>query len=231
MWIDNESFFHTASTNDIVLFGDGEIACFVNSCSANKVVLRVENSGVITNGTSLNIKGKTVNHFYISEHELTAIKNILIDFPISIVLSFVESKDNIEWAKKEFVGAHEIVPKIETLQSLQNLEEIINSTHMLFIGRGDLSLAVGIEKIGIIQRRIITVSHQFGCKVCVGTGVLDSLRWSETPLRSEIIDITNSFLENVDIIVLTSETGGANDPFKAIRYLNLVIDYLKSLDS
>ena len=56
---------------------------------------------------------------------------------------------------------------------------------------------MGIEKIGIIQKEIIQKAQKAGCKISIGTGTLDSLKWSQIPLRAEIIDITNSCLRKI----------------------------------
>lgn len=81
-----------------------------------------------------------------------------------------------------------------------------------------------------MQQNLINKAHQKGCKISVGTGTLDSLKWSEIPLRAEIIDITNSCLKGVDVIALTSETGGSKTPFKAINYLVKILDYIKTVE-
>ena len=41
------------------------------------------------------------------------------------------------------------------------------------------------------------------------------------------IEITNSCAEGVDVILLTTETAGSADPFKAINFLTKILEYIK----
>lgn len=113
---------------------------------------------------------------------------------------------------------------------MNNIENILTHSDTIFIGRGDLGLSMGVEKIGIVQKILISKAQKAGCKISLGTGTLDSLKWSEIPLRAEIIDITNSCLEEVDYIALTSETGGSFTPFKSIDFLKNTLDYIGTVE-
>ena len=63
-----------------------------------------------------------------------------------------------EWAKKVFPHAASVIPKIETGTAVSNIESILAQSDTIFVGRGDLGLSLGIEKIGIIQKRNHTES-------------------------------------------------------------------------
>lgn len=229
-YLHNDDFFEVVLKDDIVFFGDGEIECSVNRVYMNSVVLRVNTPGTIINGSPIGIKNKELFHFFISDSEVATINDLLNEFPVSLILSFVESKDNIVWARHTFPNAASIVPKIETSSAVVNYSEILSESSIVFIGRGDLALSLGIEKLGIIQDELISKAHYYGCKVALGTGTLDSLRWSEIPLGAEVIDITNTCKKKVDFIVLTSETGGSKVPFKAIGYLDRILGYLETVE-
>ena len=230
-YLQNDDFFRVISKGDIVYFGDGEIECIVDKIEGNTVTIQVNTMGIITNGSPIGIKGKDFFHFFISDYEVASIKELLREYPVSLILSFVETKDNIVWAKHTFPDAASIVPKIETSSAVINYSEILSEASTVFIGRGDLALSLGIEKLGIIQDELIFRAQSYGCKVALGTGTLDSLKWSEIPLRAEIIDITNTCKKKVDYIVLTSETGGSETPFKPIGYLDRILCYLEMVDS
>lgn len=79
-------------------------------------------------------------------------------------------------------------------------------------------------------KRNHTESTKAGCKISIGTGTLDSLKWSQIPLRAEIIDITNSCLEGIDYIALTSETAASQHPFKVLDFIQHILNYIKGID-
>jgi len=227
--LQNQSFFEKLKTNDIVYFSDGEIEGIVEEVTQEKVVLRSLSIGTLGDNVAIGIKGKEFFNFYIDEKEILEVNALLNHFHVSIILSFVEKSDNIIWAKKKFPKAASIIPKIETISAVNNIENILMQADTIFIGRGDLGLSTGIEKIGIVQKYLISEARKTSCKISLGTGTLDSLKWSEVPLRAEIIDITNSCLEEIDYIALTSETGGSTTPFKSIDFLRNTLDYIKTV--
>lgn len=229
-WLPNNHFFKEVQKGDVIYFGDGEIEGIVHDIQDNKVMVLSTTNGMISESVSIGIKGKNFFHFYISEDEINEVNKLLDCYPMQIILSFVENEDNIKWAQQKFQKAVSIIPKIETFSAVENIEEILGLSDCIFIGRGDLGLSVGIEQMGIIQDILLKKAHRSGCKISLGTGTLDSLKWSEIPLRAEIIDITNSCMKEVDTIVLTSETGGSKSPFKAINYLKKCLEYIKTVE-
>ena len=229
-WLPNRQFFLEICKEDTIYFGDGEIECSVKDIQEHTIVLVSTTSGIISDSVAIGIKGKNYFHFNISDDEVREVNSLLNRFPMRLILSFVENGENIEWAKQRFPNAVSIIPKIETAAAVDNIDGILELSDCIFIGRGDLGLSVGIERIAIIQEILLQKAHQLGCKVSIGTGTLDSLKWSEVPLRAEIVDVTNSCLKGMDTIVLTSETGGSLEPFKAINYLEKVLNYIKKIE-
>jgi pyruvate kinase len=228
--LQSQRFFDEIETNDTVYFGDGEIEAVAKEINQNTVILRSLSTGKLGENVAIGIKGKEFFNFCIDEKEIFEVNTLLNRFPISIILSFVENGNNIVWAKEKFPKAVSIIPKIETVSAVNNIESILAQSDTIFIGRGDLGLSTGIEKIGIIQKILISKAQKVGCKISLGTGTLDSLKWSEIPLRAEIIDISNSCFEGIDYITLTSETGGSQTPFKSIDFLKKVLDYIKTVE-
>lgn len=226
----HKRFFEEVNLNDIVYFGDGEIEAVVEGVHQNTVTLRSLSSGRLGNHVAIGIKGKEFFKFLIDEKEIAEVNSVLHRFPISLILSFIESGDNLVWAKKIFPHAASVIPKIETGTAVSNIESILAQSDTIFVGRGDLGLSLGIEKIGIIQKEIIQKAQKAGCKISIGTGTLDSLKWSQIPLRAEIIDITNSCLEGIDYIALTSETAASQHPFKVLDFIQHILNYIKGID-
>jgi len=221
-------FFNTIAINDKVIFGDGVMEFIVTKIKDDILILKSISQGKLRNLTSLIIEGKDFSCFSIDETECVEVNKLLDIYKISLIISFIENVENIKWCEQKFKNAKVIMPKIETLQAIQNIDEILNYSRMLFIGRGDLALTNGIEKIGLIQRDILAKSNNTKTKIIIGTGTLDSLFYNDMPFRSEIIDITNSFLNGASGIMLTTETAASKTPFKSIDYLLKILNYLET---
>lgn len=228
-WLAEPLFFKEVKKGDIIYFGDGEIETTAIDVSPERIVLSSLNRGLLSEAISIGIKGKSFFDFCISEEEIKEVNTLLQSYPVRLILSFVHNAENIRWARKIFPAAVSIIPKIETAEAYYSIMKILEEADCIFVGRGDLALSLGIERIGIAQKTLLDKAKQFGCKVSLGTGTLDSLQWSETPLRAEVSDITNSCLNYVDYIALTSETAGSTTPFKALDYLVKILDYIKTI--
>ncbi|MBZ7931724.1 hypothetical protein H2268_05525 [Campylobacter sp. RM12910] len=65
-----------------------------------------------------------------------------------------------------------IISKIETLEAVNNLNDILNEVDFILIDRGDLSTEIGIEKIPRFQNYIIQMANHKGIKVFLATQIL-----------------------------------------------------------
>jgi|GEM_PF-1083995 len=221
-------FFEHLSDNDIVLFGDGEIKCKVERVCGTSAFLVACNSGIITNLSAINIENKNYSRFHVDLNEYNNVKRILTDYKISLIVSFIESLDNILWVENNFPEANLIMPKIETDVAIRNLDEIMYHSNLILLGRGDLALSVGVEKLGIVQKKVLEIALKYKSDVVIASGSLESLLYNDVPNRSDIIDITNSYLSGASGIMLTSETGASKTPFAIIDFLVKIMRYLES---
>lgn len=229
--INHEGFFNTISLNDSIIFGDGDFEFVFCSKENDEFILEAKSDCTIKNHMSLYIKGKKTFYFGLLPNEIAQVNKILTKYKIGLIISFVENSENIRYCKSIFPLASEIVPKIETEKAIDNLIEIIEFSNTIIIGRGDLGLTMGVEKIGVIQEMILNKTKKYGKNTIIATEVLDSVNYRKVPYRSEIIDITNSFYKGAKGILLTSETASTTEPFISINYLQNTINYLLKINN
>lgn len=199
---------------DIVVFGDGQIECQVDQIKENIVKLKVLNNGEISDGTPVCVKGKSTRHFQIMDER--EIQKIVDKHHVSLILSFVETANNVLWAEQTFNTT--VIPKIETIKAVENLDEIVQCSDKIIIGRGDLALAFGYEQVGIIQDYVLKHAKE----AIIATGSLVSLLYGRVPTQAEIIDVTNTAMKAAGIL-LTDETAKATDSFLAIEWLDKIV--------
>ena len=75
-----------------------------------------------------------------------------------IALSFIQSSDEVQLAKKLVKKAGGDVPifaKIENRSALKNIEDIIFASDGLMIARGDLGVEMGPYILPVLQKQII----------------------------------------------------------------------------
>lgn len=77
--------------------------------------------------------------------------------------------------------------KIESLESLQKLEEIIEASDGIMVARGDLGVEIPLEQIPIVQEEIVHLCRQLNKPVIVASQLLGSTVEYPTPTRAEVL--------------------------------------------
>lgn len=81
-----------------------------------------------------------------------------------------------------------VLAKIESMESLKNLEDIIEASDAVMVARGDLGVHIPLEEIPAIQEEITLICRQLNKPVIVASQLLESMIVYPTPTRAEVID-------------------------------------------
>ncbi len=140
-----------------------------------------------------------------------------------IALSFVRKADDIKQVRDITEGKMEIISKIECIDAIENLEEIIDETDYLLIDRGDLSKEVAMEKIPMLQKTIISEALKKDKITFVATNLLESMLDSKMPTRAEVHDVSQTIISGAGGLILAAETAIGNNPFLCVNMIKKII--------
>ncbi|MEM0178384.1 MAG: pyruvate kinase [Fervidicoccaceae archaeon] len=218
-----KEFFELITPGDKIIMADGSISFNVESSEGSEAYAIAEMEGSLYSRKSFSIKGKHLKLPYVTEHDKESLK-IAASMGFShIMASIVESSANIlelkQTISRYFSSMPEIYSKIETEKGYENLDYIINESDGIVVARGDLGSHFPMEALPKIQREIVQKTRKAGKPVIIATQLLTSMLNSQTPTRSEIVDIYNSVIEGADALMLTNETAIGNYPLQAVRWL------------
>ena len=90
------------------------------------------------------------------------------------------------------------------------------------VARGDLGVELNLERVPIIQKKIIHESNRMGKPVITATQMLESMLSSPTPTRAEVTDIANAIIDGSDALMLAEETAVGKYPVESVRLLERV---------
>ncbi|MEJ5273748.1 MAG: pyruvate kinase [Spirochaetota bacterium] len=227
--------------NSKILLKDGFIEGFVNEIIDNQTIdVTIINGGIINPKAHLTIPNIIYPLEFLSKKDeediIFAVEN---EFEY-IALSFVSSKENIIQVRdfiakiekeKNIESKIKLIAKIENKKAVENIEEIIEHSDGIMVARGDLGVEMEIEKVPIIQKRIVKLCYKEGKPVIVATQMLESMIDNPIPTRAEASDVANACYDLASAVMLSGETAIGKDPIRVVQTMTRIIDQVEnSLD-
>lgn len=203
-----------------ILIDDGAVEITITRKDKDYLSGRIENSGTIKNNKSLNIPGVPIKLPSLTEKDKSfiafAIENDL-DF---IAHSFVRNKQDIFEVQKildEHQSSIKIIAKIENLEGVNNIDEILQEAYGIMVARGDLGIELPPEQIPTVQRNLIRKAIIQKKPVIIATQMLHSMIEHPRPTRAEVSDVASAIYSRSDAIMLSGETAYGKYPVEAIQ--------------
>lgn len=115
-----------------------------------------------------------------------------------------------------------VIAKIESIDSLKNLEEIILASDGAMVARGDLGAQIPLEQVPSAQQKIVQLCRQLNKPVIVASQLLESMIEYPTPTRAEVADVSEAVRQRADALMLSGESAMGQFPDKALTVLRSV---------
>ena len=204
-----------------ILIADGLIGMQVERIDGADIVCRVLNGGVVSNNKGVNIPNAHLSMPFISEKDhqdiLFAIKNGY-DF---IAASFTRCADDIMQIRHilQENNCHtiNIIAKIENMEGVENIDEILRVVDGVMVARGDLGVEVPLEDVPSLQKKLIQRGIAAGKPVITATQMLDSMIKNPRPTRAEATDVANAIYDGTSAIMLSGESAVGAYPVEAVE--------------
>jgi pyruvate kinase len=115
-----------------------------------------------------------------------------------------------------------IIAKIERMEALDHLTDIIREADAIMVARGDLGVEVGAAEVPAIQKHIIEQTRLLDKVVITATQMMESMISNPQPTRAEVSDVANAILDGTDAVMLSAETASGLFPVKVITMVNKI---------
>lgn len=211
-----------------ILINDGVIELKAEKITASDIVCKVISGGTLSNNKGVNVPGVELSMPYLSERDMNDLEfgsKMGYDF---IAASFVRSSADINYLKKFTKslgwGTPRIIAKIENMDGVNNIDEIIEAADGIMVARGDMGVEIPFEQIPAIQKEIIEKGYLAGKQVITATQMLESMITNSRPTRAEITDVANAIYDGTSAIMLSGETAAGKHPVEAVRTMALIAE-------
>jgi pyruvate kinase len=216
----------SVSVGSKILLDDGLLELKVVDIKNDEVIAEVIYGGILKDRKGMNVPNERLQVDCLTEKDLKDLEFGLNENVDYVALSFVRSGKDIR-KLRELIDAKnpstKICAKIEMLEAIENLEDIVRLSDAVMVARGDLAVEVGQSRLPAMQKQIIHLCNLLNKPVITATQMLDSMVENPRPTRAEITDIANAVLDGSDALMLSAETASGKYPFKCIRTMHEII--------
>ncbi|GIW62529.1 MAG: hypothetical protein KatS3mg090_0355 [Patescibacteria group bacterium] len=152
------------SKDDLVIVDDGRFKFRVDF-KAGVLVLESLSEGVLSDRKTVSLPESDFSFGRILERDLEGISIAVQEKVDFLAVSFVKSAEDIERVVEEIRSLGDPdgfclpIAKLETKQSIRNLESILNSSFGVMVARGDLAVETSLEEMPYLQKK----NHKVCC--------------------------------------------------------------------
>jgi pyruvate kinase len=211
---------------DPILIDDGRMELRVLRTRGAEVICRV-----IAGGMLLENKGMNLPLTPLGGPSLTAKDRADLDFALRqgvdyVGISFVRRGEDVERVRRIAARRRSPVPliaKLELRAAVERLEEILQAADGVMVARGDLGVEVPLERVPVLQKRILQQANRAGIVVITATQMLESMVDAPRPTRAEASDVANAIFDGTDAVMLSAETASGRHPVKTVAVMDRIV--------
>ncbi len=219
---------HDVTPGTKILIDDGLVAFEVMETTDTDVICKALNDGPLSNRKSVNVPGMKLNMEYISPKDRDDLIFGCKEQVDYVAASFCRSAEDMRQLRallnENGGGKIEIIAKIENMEGVDNIDEILDEVEGIMVARGDLGVEVPFEMLPMIQKRLITKCIRRGKIVVTATQMLDSMTKNPRPTRAEVSDVANAVYDGTSAIMLSGETGVGKYPVETVRTMSMIAE-------
>ncbi len=220
-------FIEDLRKNILISIDDNKILLKIEKIDKNQIIAKVVLWDEILPNKSVSFQGYTPKLNFLTEEDkkwlLWAIKNSIVFVAASFVRTWEDILQLKEFLNKNWGEFIRIISKIETLDAVENIEDIIKLSDAIMIARGDLGSALPLEELTKVTLNIIKLSVRYWKPVIIATQVLPTMVENKIPTRAEIDEIVFNMKIWVDAFMLSDETAIWQNPYEVLDWLNKII--------
>lgn len=217
--VDYKNLAADLQVRDQLLLDDGRILFEVKDIVDQAITCEVKLGGVLSDNKGLNRVGGGLSAAALTDKDKQDIKFAAQNEAEYVAVSFPRSAEDISYARDLLQTAGSsagIIAKIERVEAVEDLLNIIDAADAVMVARGDLGVELGFAELPAVQKRIIENCRLLNKAVITATQMMESMLDNTIPTRAEVADVANAVLEGSDAVMLSAETASGKYPVQVV---------------
>ena len=204
-----------------ILIDDGAIELKVDEVVGKDIVTTVVHGNGLGSRKTMNLPGTIIRLPGLAEKDIADLKTACEHDYDFVAISFARNLDDIRQVRKvldENGGKDiQIITKIENVEGLANLDDILNEADGQMIARGDMATETDFTEPPVVQKRIIKTSNKLYKPAITATQMLESMTHQPLPTRAEASDVANAIFDRTSAIMLSGECAQGDYPVECVQ--------------
>ena len=218
-----KSAFEVLEEGRNLLIDDGKIMLKAEEKNSRAVECVVVRGGILKSGKSLAVPGVRFDTPTLTESDIENICQAKRYGVTGVMLPFVRGKEDLQKLKQVLIENDAadlcVLAKIENMDGVENIKELLPYCDEIVIARGDLGNAMPLWKLPVVQAELAGICREAKKPFMIVTQMLYSMEKAAVPTRAEVSDIFRAVSEGASSVMLTGETAVGNHPVEAMKYM------------
>ena len=227
--LDYKDLPRDVKSGDTLLLNDGLLKLTVDHVRGEEVHTTVVIGGELSNNKGINKAGGGLTAPALTAKDMEDIKTAMSFQCEYLAVSFPKNATDMEMARQLANVAGDstrhkpsMIAKIERLEAIPALDEILRASDGIMVARGDLSIEVGNAAVPALQKRMIRRARELDKVVITATQMMESMIFNPVPTRAEVSDVANAVLDGTDAVMLSAETATGKYPVETIQQMDAI---------
>ena len=218
--LDYKELPQDVSAGAVLLLNDGLIRLTVLGVDGPRIKTEVVVGGMLSNNKGINRMGGGLTAPALTSKDMDDVKTAAMLQADYLAISFPKNKEDMYMARQllRAAGGHALlIAKIERVEAITFLEEIIDASDGIMVARGDLAVEVGNASVPGLQKRMIRMARERNKLTITATQMMESMINAPVPTRAEVSDVANAVLDGTDAVMLSAETAAGKYPVETVE--------------
>ena len=224
-----------------ILIDDGAIELRVDQIVDKDIHCTVIHGNGLGSRKTMNLPGTIIRLPALKEKDINDLKTACEHDYDYVAMSFARNADDINQVRKvldENGGKDiQIITKVENVEGLSNMEDIVKTADVQMIARGDMATETDFTEPPVMQKKFIKLCNRANKPAITATQMLESMTHNPLPTRAEASDVANAIYDRTSAVMLSGECAMGSFPVECVETMDKIakrveptINYWKRFD-